>query len=190
MRRNNRRAYGWVLELVSWPERGRYYLLLPVLLGSYACSSLDHRPDPAALVQSTDCGIVNGEFRIRSEDDGRKLANRVFEQDQPLVTLEVDKGSSQVVLRGTTASEAVLEKDVSGRFSCGKSVLTLILVDEVSGDSVVLQTESMKLELFALDADELTLRFIDTQLTFLFLLPVYDESDEAFVLDRIDATRP
>jgi hypothetical protein len=165
-------------------------ILVAVLLGVYACSSFDHKPDPAEVVQSTDCEIVNGRFRVRSVDDGRKLAGRVFVDDHALVTLELEKGGEHVILRGTTASGKGLEKDIAGRFSCNKSVLTLLLVDDASPGSLGMHTESMQLELFALDAGTLTLRFVDTELTFVFLLPVYSESDEAFVLERIEAVEP
>lgn len=154
-------------------------------LGGHACSSLDDKPDSAALVESPDCEIVSGQFRVRSEEDGLELATRIFGEDLPLVALGVEQKSGQVILRGTTTSEQVLQASVAGRFSCRNSVLTLLLADEGYGGAIVAQADSTTLELFAHDTDTLNLRFIDSALTFVLLVPVFRESDESFIVDRI-----
>jgi len=166
--------------------RARQAILLPFLMGGLACSSIDSKPDAASLLQSIDCAIVLGQYRVESEEDGIKLATRIFGAGPPLAELQVSKSSGRVHLQGTTTLGEVLKKDIVDRFSCGDSVLTLLLKDEAGTSGIVTYAESMKLELFATEATVLKLRFIDSEFMLFFLVPVFREREESFVLERVE----
>lgn len=155
-----------------------------------ACASYQHQPDADSLQISEDCQIVNGQYVVESDSDGALLADAIFETDEPVSVIEIEKTAAQVSIRGNSATGQVFTRDIPERFSCRNSVLTLVLKDEGGGGGMGVRASDKKLELFSEDADSLNFRFIDTAFTMLLIVPYYQSDDEQIVLRRVNDQVP
>ena len=150
--------------------------------------SHQHKPDLDLLIPSVNCEIVNGRFTVGSASDGDILANVVFGSDEIIHTLEIEKSDQGVLLSGFSNTELAVEREIPQRFSCRKSVLTVVLDDQGNaGNGLVTQASDKKLEIFSMEEDRLTLRFVDSALTFIFIVPAYQSEDYEVVLERVIA---
>ena len=149
-----------------------------------ACTSHQHKPEPDTLIAAPDCALANGTFGVESAAESTLLDDYLFRSGELLSAVRVALSDGAVDIEGITVADASVLNKVH-RFACNDSVLTLIIKDEGGGDGLVMQAADTKLELFATDTESLAFRFIDTQLTFLFLLPVYDSTDRLLVLRRL-----
>ena len=119
-----------------------------------------------------------------SEEDGRLLAESLFDEDAYVSTLAVEKTVHEVTVRAGTVGGQKLPTAFFGRFTCTDSVLKLILSDEYSADGVFMNASDNVLELFASDERSLNLRFINTTLAFFFIVPYYSSSDKLVTLRK------
>lgn len=167
------------------PGTNKFGFLLPMAMLS-ACTSYQYQPDADSLLISEDCQIVNGQYIVESDSDGELLAGAIFETDEPVSTMEIERSATQVSIRGKTRAGQTLTRNIPERFSCRNSVLTLVLQDEGSGGGMGVRASDTKLELFSENEGFLNFRFIDTAFTMLLIIPYYESDDEEIVLRRID----
>ena len=164
------------------PYRTVFLVLLPMLS---ACVSHQHRPDPDRLIASDNCEIVNGRYVVGPESDGAMLASAVFGAEETIDNLEIKKSDQGVVFFGLLETGQTLKREIPERFSCRKSVLTVILDDQGSAGALVTSASDTRLELFSTNESLLTLRFIDSALTFAFIVPSYRSKDFEVILERV-----
>ena len=149
-----------------------------------ACTSNELAPDPDQLIRSDDCAIANGKYRTDLETDQNILAGSIFGTVDSVGTLEVEKTESGVFFIGETDDGQLLKRDIPERFSCNSSVLTVVLDDQGVSGAMVSSASDTKLELYARDETSITLRFIESELTFIIFIPVYQSQDHEVVLQR------
>jgi hypothetical protein len=171
MHKRNRQSYRAVL-----------LVLLPVL---GACVTHQHEPDPDLLIPSDNCEIVNGKYVVGSGSDSDILAGAVFGSEEIVDNLEITKSDQGVVFLGFLETGRTLKREIPQRFSCRRSVLTVVLDDQGSGGGSVSSASDTKLELYATDESSLTLRFIDSALTFVLFVPSYQSEDFEVTLERV-----
>ena len=157
-------------------------VLLPTL---GACGSHEYRPDPDLLVSSDNCEIVNGRYIVGQESDSTILASAIFGSEGTIDNLKIEKSDHGVVFLGFLEGDHVLEREIPRRFSCRKSILTVVLDDQGSGGALVTSASDTKLELFSTNESSLTLRFVDSALTFVFIIPAYQSEDYEVILEKV-----
>lgn len=144
-----------------------------------------HKPESDLLISSADCEIVNGAYTFASAADGDFVASNIFRTEAAIRTFEVEKNETQVSFRGVSDAGHTLTREIPERFSCNGTVLTVLLEDQAAGGGVVMSATDKKLEMFSIDEKYLTLRFIDSNLTFVFILPTYQSEDKEIVVERM-----
>ena len=149
-----------------------------------ACVSHQHRPDSDLLIASENCELVNGQYVVDAGSDSEILASAIFDSEEIVEILEISKSDNGVVFLGGLATGQTLKREIPQRYSCRKSVLTVVLDDQASGDALVLSASDTKVELYSTDEISLTLRFIDSALTFVFIVPSYQSDDYEMILKR------
>lgn len=150
-----------------------------------ACASHQHRPVSDLLIPSDNCEIVNGRYIVEPESDSDILASVVFDSDQSIDNLEIKKSDDGMVFLGFLETVQALKREIPQRFSCRKSVFTVVLDDQGSGGALISSASDTKLEMFSTDESSLTLRFIDSALTFVFIVPTYQSEDYVVILERV-----
>lgn len=155
--------------------------LLPILT---ACVTHQHKPDPAELVESADCTVVNGDYTVGSQDAGRALAESLFGEDEVVSALAIKKTAGNLTVDALTSNGRNLPTANFNRVSCTDSVLKVILRDAYSANGVLMNASDRALELFAPDEGSVNLRFIDSTLAFFFIVPYYSSSDDLITLQR------
>jgi hypothetical protein len=150
-----------------------------------ACGSHQHRPDPDLLISSDNCEIVNGRYIVGQESESDILASAIFGSEETIDNLEIRKSDQGVVFLGFLEAKQVLKREIPRRFSCKMSVLTVVLDDQGSGGALVMSASDTRLELFSTNESTLALRFIDSALTFVFIVPAYQSEDYEVILERV-----
>ena len=149
-----------------------------------ACVSHDHKPELAALTQSSNCEVVNGSYLLESEEDSRVLAESLFGDSDVLGALEIEKSATEVAFRASDITGQALPVVSLPRYSCTDSVLRVILNSEGSGNGLFMETTDNVLDLYSTDESTLELRFINTRMALMFLIPYYKSEDELVTLKR------
>ena len=170
-----------MLDRTRWNLKFTFFVALSSL---GACVSHQHQPEPDQLISSENCEIVNGRYIVRSASDGDILASAVFDSEETISTLVIEKSDSGVVFHGGLDSEQELAREIPERHSCRNSVLTVVLDDQAASGGLAMQASDKKLEMFATDENLLSLRFIDAALTFIFIIPAYQSEDYIVILER------
>lgn len=156
-------------------------LLLPI---QTACVSHQHQPDPATLTDSANCEIVDGSYIVFSVEDGRVLAESLFDEDDVVSAIAIEKTANQIAVRANTVNRQTPLTAFFNRFTCNDSVLKLILSDQYSADGVFMNASARVLELFVSYDSSLNLRFTNTTLAFFFIIPYYSSSDKLVTLQK------
>ena len=168
--------------MTTAPCKTTIRILLVLLPIQTACVSHQHQPDPATLTKSANCELVNGSYIVDSEEEGRVLAESLFDEDEVVSALAIEKTANEIAFHANTVSGQELPTAFFSRFSCNDSILKLILSDQYSGDGVFMNASDQVLELFVSDEGSLSLRFISTTLAFFFIIPYYGSSDQLITL--------
>jgi len=148
------------------------------------CVSHQHQPDPASLVTSEDCEIINGSYRVGSVDDGRLLAKYLFDDDDIIVSLTIEKGDYELAFGGTANDGRELPKVFFVRTSCANSILRFVLNDGYSAGGMVMEASDRVADIFGTDESTIDIRFINTTMAFFFVIPYYGSSDQLVRLQR------
>ena len=91
-----------------------------------------------------------------------------------------------VEFSGIIDGEKVAEKYFSRQRSiCANSIFTLVIHDQAATGGIITQADSITLQMFAYDNDTLSIRITESELTFLFLAPIYTSTDKSVTLHRI-----
>ena len=164
---------------------GKLFLLSILLIAG--CISSKHRPDKDALIDTPDCEIVVGNYAVESAGDGDVLARLLFSIDEAIANIEIQRAGSGVSFRGETAAGQEVEA-FGSRSSCADSILRAVLVDEMSGSGIGMSASDRILEMYSSEEGSLNLRFIDTTIAFLLVIPYYSSGDELVVLREVKET--
>ncbi len=173
--------------MITGPDKTTILILLTLLPVQTACVSYQHRPDPATLVKSANCEAVYGSYVVDSTEDGRTLAQSLFDEEEPVSGLTVEKTANQIAVHANTVNGQLLSTKSLNRFSCTGSVLKLILRDQYSANGVYMEASDLVVELFVPDENSLNLRLVNTTLAFFFIIPYYSSSDALITLRRQSA---
>lgn len=157
----------------------------PLLLATLSsCVSHQYRPDTTTLPDSPDCASVNGRFLAASDEDGRSIGKLLLDTDDTVSDIEVTKTEMSLTVHTSISTGRTPMTRTFNRITCADSVLRAILIDEHDSNGLILSASDRVLELFVSDDDTLNLRFIDTTLSFVFIVPYYRSRDALISLQR------
>jgi hypothetical protein len=112
------------------------------------------------------------------------LADSLFDIDEVVAALTIEKTPYQITLRASTTDGQTLPS-MSRRYTCIDSVLEMLVREEHSaGNGVVMTISSRVLEAFVSDERSLNLRFTDTNFAFFYLFPYYGSSNRLVMLQK------
>ena len=149
------------------------------------CVFHDDKPDPESLFVSPDCEAVNGRYAFRSAEDGKTIALSLFDEETEITELVVTKTELNVAIEASDADAREYGPVFYSRYDCGDSVLKMIVFDEATTGGIGMDTSNRVMEMFVTDSGLLNIRFVDTTMGFVYILPYYASSDDLYTLERI-----
>ena len=169
---------------ISRRHNASYWLLLSLAIVEAGCVSHRHRPDPAMVVDSPGCEIVNGAFVVRSAEDGKLLAESLFDADAVISSLRIEKNDSVVSFHGLSTDGPALPAVHFVRTACKDSILRVVLDDRQSADAIFMAATDRVADLFSTVDRTLSIRFASTTIAFFYIIPYYGSSDRLVTLER------